>query len=472
MESVNVICIFGFDEGRIAKLKPWIAQDKEHYLIILVEDESLLFSFPSTSQVRLNVVKPENEDEVLRKIAWEFLFLPCAYEAKTEKGKQVLAKLSDIQAEILYFASDFSDQGELLFANLQKNLQKLPQWRKGSSLFGAYKNVPAIISGAGPSLMKNSSVLRELSDKALIFAGGAAIHALNQIGIPFHFGAQVDAHSSHDLKTRKAICQAPLFCTLRTDPELLSSAKGPLLWIEGTGNYPLEKWVTGAAASFDGGWTVGTFCTALAYHMGCNPIIFVGMDLSCSKNVLYASGIEKKNAREKLVSIKNQKGEMVYSQRDWLFAAAWIEKFAKAHPETLFLNATEGGLGFQGIADIPLKEAPLTEPLKIEIPELPKMGDEGKDRLEQVKTSLAVCKGLVEKILSEMEAIFPKPPSESGVCALLEKELSEQLAVEHILEPIWKIWQHPISRHNSAGPYGLFLNQLLLYRTLIGNHLK
>ncbi len=474
MQDSNVICICGFDESRILKLKTWLGQSKEHYLVFLDEEESLLFRMSLPSQVRLFILKPETEEEVFRKIAWEFLYLPFAYEAKTEKGKETLARLADVQAEVHYFASDFADQGDKLFRNIKANLSLLSKAKEGGALQGAFQGTAAIICGAGPSLVKNASQLRELSDHALILAGGAAICALNQLEVRYHFGAQVDHQSSHDLRTRKAPCKAPLFCQLRTDSELLSTAEGPLLLMDGAGNYPLEKWGRGNDSSFDGGWTVGTFCTKVAMHLGCSPIIFVGLDLSCSKNAQYAVGIEKKCLKERLLPVKNKKGEALYSQRDWLFAAKWIEQAAKTHPNIRFLNATEGGLGFQGIEDIPLKEVSIKEKfsLAVDLNARPAVSEAGKARLEELKQSLTECQTLVQGILKEMETIFPKPPSQSGKCALLERELSEQVATRELLEPLWKIWKHPIARNINPGEYSLFVNQLLFYRTLIGNHLR
>jgi hypothetical protein len=214
----------------------------------------------------------------------------------------------------------------------------------------------------------------------------------------------------------------------------------------------------------------------IALHMGCNPIIFVGMDLSCSKNAMYAAGIEKKSDKDKLIAVKNKKGETVYSQRDWLFAAKWIEETARKNLHTHFLNATEGGLGFQGIEEITLKEArekylSAKQDLSFDFGALPSASGAG-ERLGELKNSLMQCQTLIQGIMAELEAIFPKPASQSGKCALLEGELSEQVATRELLEPLWKIWKHPISRNINPGEYSLFLNQLLFYRTLIGSHLR
>lgn len=476
MQDSNVICIYGFDETLLPKLKGWLGSSKENYLVFLSEDESLLFRQNLPSQVRIFIIKPETQDEILRKIAWEFLYLPFTYEAKTEKGKEVLARLADVQAEIHYFAADFSDQGTRLFRNLKANMNLLSSAKEAGALKGAFAGKPAIICGAGPSLVKNIGILRGLSDHALILAGGASICALNQLSAPYHFGAQVDAESSHDLRTRRSPCKAPLFCQLRTDSELLAAAQGPLLLMDGAGNYPLEQWMRGKETVFDGGWTVGTFCTQIALLMGCSPIIFVGMDLSCTKTAMYVAGIEKKSAKDRLSAVKSKKGETVYSQRDWLFAAKWIEEAAQKNPQTLFLNATEGGLGFQGIEDLSLAEAKekhLAEKhdFTFDFNSLPSASGNA-ERLYELKSSLTQCQTIIQGIMSELEAIFPKPASQSGKCALLERELSEQVAARELLEPLWKIWKHPIARKINPGEYSLFLNQLIFYRTLIENHLR
>lgn len=421
---MEVKCLYGYDEKRVGK-----------NVIFLEEGE--YFDSPDAKVFFIN---PENEDEVLRKIAWEFLFTPFVYE----ESREIFSRLERIRSEVNYFASDFADLGFKLFDNFRKNITKETFLAK--DLFGRFQNIPAIVCGAGPSLAKNSSLLKDLKDRALIFAGGAA----TSLPIPFHFAAHVDPDPAHRLKGS----DVPLFYQLRTCHEIVSKACGIRLLVEGNGNFPLEDWVH--EGTFDGGWTVGTFCIALAHALGCNPIYLVGMDLCATAGHLYAPGIEK--TCDKLVSVKNKKGEEVYARPDWLLAAEWIEDFAKKHPK--IINATEGGLGFEGVEEVRLADVHLEKRAEIDLQGLQKVNLHHFD----IKPSLVMCHELINGILKELEAIHPR--RESGTLALLESDLAEQVAAQKILEPAWSIWHHLLVKHGDP-----ILHKLLFYKNLIQQYL-
>ena len=74
-------------------------------------------------------------------------------------------------------------QGRPYYSNFYKNLFELPKAKPASSLFSKFDKVPAIICGAGPSLEKNLPLLGTLKDRAIIFAGGTAMNALNAQGM-------------------------------------------------------------------------------------------------------------------------------------------------------------------------------------------------------------------------------------------------------------------------------------------------
>lgn len=452
----HVICIYKWNEKRAKQLEPWLKADKERYAIFLEDEPSLLLSLPQTRQLKIVSPMPES----LQQIAWEFVFLPFTYEG----DHPVLTELARIQAMINYLAVDYADQGATLYQNFKENLLNLQY--NAYSFFGKYKNIPAIICGAGPSLAKNGKMLKQFQDKGMIFAGGAALEALRSLGVTPHFGAHVDADPKHTFSSS----EVPLFYQLRTSYKSLQKSKGPKILAPGNGNFALETWVQKQlgmdTAPFDSGWTVATFCTALAMRMGCNPIIFVGMDFSTNKKHQYAPGVKAAHAAELLIPIKNQKGETLFSRYDWVLAAEWIEQLAKINPETNFINATEGGLGFKGIVEKKLSEIllPIQEDLKFEgLTPL----NEGKEILSKIELSILSCLDLIQNIMKEVEKIFPFSPLESGAIALLEHQLDEELFCQTFLHPAWEVWQHVFKRHSKEGIMSLFLNKVLFYQNLL-----
>ncbi|MFS8563604.1 MAG: DUF115 domain-containing protein [Rhabdochlamydiaceae bacterium] len=336
----GVVCLCGWDEARIKKLLPWARAQKDRCIVVLETDSLVLLKKALFSEVDIYIFNEHNQQEVFESVAWKYLFMPFSYE-KTGGSVEALDAFIRVQAEVGFRVSDCADQGVQVFKNIKHNLQT--DFCRADALFGKYKGVPAVICGAGPSLRKNGELLKELSSKALLIAGGGATQALKKIGIEPHLEAHVDPASAHTFSPTNN----PVFFQLRTDSQAVACAKGPKLIVGGNGNYPLEMWLEkemGLPSPFDGGWTVGTFCAALAYQLGCNPIIFVGMDFAASQEHTYAAGVQGGGTAQRK-AVTSKQGEVLFAQIDWILAAEWVENFARQHPDTTWINATEGGLG-------------------------------------------------------------------------------------------------------------------------------
>ena len=85
---------------------------------------------------------------------------------------------------------------------------------------------------------------------------------------------------------------------------------------------------------------------------------------------------------------------------------------------------------------------------------------------QEVALSIQQCQEICRKILQEMEKIFPQHPLEHSASALLEHDLSEELAFQQLLDPLWTYWRHVIQRHNSSGEVGLYLNRILFFQSI------
>jgi hypothetical protein len=42
----------------------------------------------------------------------------------------------------------------------------------------------------------------------------------------------------------------------------------------------------------------------------------------------------------------------------------------------------------------------------------------------------------------------------------------QELAFQQVLDPLWTYWRHVISRHNTSGEWGLYLNRILFFQSL------
>jgi hypothetical protein len=284
---------------------------------------------------------------------------------------------AELQHKIHYDAAMNSDlvyeytyYGAAYFRNFFPNMLALHKSYSGSQLFGKFTQIPAIICGAGPSLKKHLSLIRNIKNQALIFAGGSALNALNHGGVWPHFGVGVDPNDEQYLRFIANTCfEIPYFYRNRLNHQAFNTIRGPRLYLNGAGGYNLSEWFEEEldipGEILDEGHNVVNLSLEIAHALGCNPIIFVGMDLSYTGMKAYAPGVisspEKQvisqgTLGDEVFQKKNIYGKKVYTQWKWVAESEWVSTFAKNHPEKTLINATEGGLGFLGIPNIPLKE--------------------------------------------------------------------------------------------------------------------
>jgi hypothetical protein len=362
----------------------------------------------------------------------------------------------------------------------------------GNQLFGKFRGVPAVICGAGPSLAKNGHLLHDLKDRALIFAGGSSTNSLDRMGIEPNFGGTIDPNPpQRDRMWRHNLFKTPFFYRNRVFHVALNTLQGPRLYVNGTGGYAISDWVESELGikdvMVDEGHNVINFLTEIAYHMGCNPIIFVGLDLAYTDDKLYGvgvDGIESPDIR-KLVETKQNKspifprkdihGEAVLTEWKWVMESEWIDKYARARPNTRFINSTEGGIGMGNyIPNIPLAEVLQKECKRCEDLEgrvlqsvmqgtfrdvtftgidnfLTKVCDGSKTILNKVSRILEILENLEKKQKKKRTAISIDNNTE---IASLEKELREEPVYESLYSVMSKI-KHKIAHRKLVGLSGV-----------------
>lgn len=271
-------------------------------------------------------------------------------------------------------AVEYFDFGRLFLANFFQNMLMLPNAYQAHDLYGKFKGVPAVICGAGPSLAKNIGVLKNLRGNALIFAGGTAMNALNTFNLLPHFGVGVDPNAAQLSRIiMNHAYETPFLYRNRLCHEALKIIHGDHLYVPGSGGYEITRWfeenLSLSGTDIEEGYSIISFSLAIAQAMGCNPLVLVGADLAYTDMESYAPNIihhplhersvyfRTKSIDEELVSRTDIYGKPVYTLEKWINESRWISEFAQKHPETVLLNCTEGGIGFQSIPAMPLKSA-------------------------------------------------------------------------------------------------------------------
>lgn len=390
MHGLNVLYVYGVGLGYYYEAaREWL-KNENHFLIFLEDDLEVIYRLFETEtgsrilfdkQVRLlHFVRFNPMDDVwinTTQLFSEYVHSLSALEYYARKDDGLLPQIHAILSYWTNYhqatTAEYRTFGHHFFTNFFLNLKMLPQSYQAKELFGKFVGVPAIICGAGPSLDKNLSVLEQLGDRALIFAGATAMNAVNSHGFLPHFGTGIDPNSAQ--LTRLIMNNAfevPYLYRSRLYPEALRFVHGPKLYVPGAGGYRISNWLEEKlnipGFSVDEGFNVVNFSLSLAIAMGCNPIILVGLDLSYSETQSYHSGVRShpthvrrrdfrtKTMQEDLLIKSDIYGNPVYTVWKWVSESFWYTQVAHTNPNVLFINATEGGIGMMGIPNRPLIE--------------------------------------------------------------------------------------------------------------------
>lgn len=422
MSHPEIFCKVGVSASFYQENRPWLDENAARRLFfieergeILEEDDSAVLKHDRRVKI-FHLESPLQEEVVAKKIAR----LSAFKELRVFDEKwRALIEPHHLAANLI--TSDAAEFGIGVLRHLKKNLQK--PVRSFLALKSAMAGVPAILVGAGPSLEKNGGALKAWKDKGLIIASGSAIQVLETEP---DLAVAIDPHIP---LLRRKFLDVPLCFQTRVHPDSLTRVKGEKFYLPDS-HFPFEPWMT-QQENFNSGWTVGTAAVAMAAHLGCNPIILVGMDY-CYRGKQKYAGQTKNSSEVPLIAAIDAKGNPVETQRDWLMAIRWMEEFAAAHPDISFINATADGMGIGK----PFSAKPLEEIEKGASLVLAKWNEAmlsaplvelDKARLAKWKESLKRCK----------------------------KHPEAEIASELLLEPLWQIWAPMFERELMNDPQPL-----------------
>jgi hypothetical protein len=352
-------------------------------------------------------------------------------------------------------------------ADIFANLEHLVGVTPFLALENRYRDVPAFIVGAGPSLEKNVERLKDATARGIVFATNTSARALAQKGVvPQVLACLESIDLSADLRELPFLDEVVRAFSLTGSPAHMKVGRGPLL--------PTYEAIRACLPLVDllgdAGLTVGasvtTAAVTLAQRLGCNPIVLVGQDLAFTGNRAYASGTRYEGStvevdgagrilhswsKAKVLAHGTSAGKLPQSQphqevpawggtgsvpstqsftsvRDWLATAADLAKCQRS--ELRFVNATEGG------AHIPNFEERTLAEILMEMPERGitsrSIADDAArldravtnaqirawaelqlDRVRQAKEAAVLVAKLVNKAIAELDAENPEAVTRS-----------------------------------------------------------
>ncbi|OOM77927.1 hypothetical protein CLPUN_21000 [Clostridium puniceum] len=250
---------------------------------------------------------------------------------------------------------------ETLIANLPFMIDAVP-----ADLYEQkYKDIPAIIVSAGPSLEKNVDQLIKLNDEMLIISGGRTLKGLMEKNIKPHLLVVIDpGDKSYDLvKGYIEKTESPLLFFECTNEKVVMHHTGEKIF----SSYAsiISKVAGRRLQIIQSGGSVAHSMTSYAAIMGCNPIIFIGQDLAYTDEKSYSSISGNRDGSWKFDEVKREDDiwvESIYGNKVRTslplneFRIAF-EEIIEAFPNTKFINATEGGARIHGTIEMTLAEA-------------------------------------------------------------------------------------------------------------------
>ena len=334
--------------------------------------------------------------------------------------------------------------------NIASNAARISTHYGVNKFFDKYKNIPAIIVSAGPSLEKNIRKLKEIKNKALIIAVDTAMKPLFSHNISPHFIITIDPQKKNSKYFRNVnFKESVLIAESSVDKEAIDSFNGAIYFINSI--FPLAKYFMeelGDRGDITTGGSVSTAAYYFAIRIGANPIIMVGLDLSFPnyqthikgsyheenffteiyKLDSYDSRIYKVLIAGNLREEKNIYNEKVWTDSRFDMYKNWYEEQCEKNNKIKFYNATEGGIIINGMENIKLEELiKKFNDIEINIDK----DDKNIERKNEILTNIK--NGLI-KIDGEISKIKPYVLNALELCEKINSELKRHRKVDKLLE--------------------------------------
>ena len=146
-----------------------------------------------------------------------------------------------------------------------------------------FKGKPAVMVGTGPSLSRNIHLLKDAQDKVVIVAVAQALRPLLAYGIRPDFICTVDFGEVNMTHLAGLLDETvPLVTINKAYAPMLKAYRGPK-FISASINPGYDETAHGILKSkgeLAQGGSVAHMAYSLCHHMGCSPVMFVGMNLA------------------------------------------------------------------------------------------------------------------------------------------------------------------------------------------------
>ncbi|SHH20634.1 motility associated factor glycosyltransferase family protein [Tepidibacter thalassicus] len=257
-----------------------------------------------------------------------------------------------------YFSYEFNK-------NLFKNIDSIVFGSEIQKLKGIFKEKPAIIVSAGPSLDKNIKYLKKAQDRAVIITGGRTLKALFENDIIPDIIVSIDpGEPAYDVIKNGLKYEhrdIPLVSMVISNSKVIKKHKGKQVFINCPETIGLIKNITNKYIDvISMGGSVANTCFSLADYMGCNPLILVGQDLAFTEGKSHAQNSKTEGSNNKSnelhLEVEDIYGDKVYTSFPLYTYLKWFENYIENMSDKMVIDATEGGAKISGTNILTLNE--------------------------------------------------------------------------------------------------------------------
>ncbi len=246
-------------------------------------------------------------------------------------------------------------------------------------LRGALVGKPALLISAGPSLRKGLGLLAKLEGRVTTLAVSTALRPVVESGVRPDFTALIDYHrmSKRYFEGIDPSLDIPLVCDLKATDAAVRAHSGPVLFSNDLIMNTMFEGIFGDRGQAAQGATVAHIAFRFLAHLGADPIILLGQDLSYPGGLIHVPGTaiqaQEFPSSHRFYSLEMRELEYYFSSRrqfrrvpassggevptDEVFFT-YLQQFERMfaeHPGTV-LNATEGGAHLRGAENVTLEE--------------------------------------------------------------------------------------------------------------------
>jgi len=263
------------------------------------------------------------------------------------------SELKDIFETFIVRRRSLTVHGTNLSDNQKINLTK--GYKNGGKIFkDMFKDKPAIIVSAGPSLEINGHMLKKVKDRAKIISVGRAMRYLKSIGVKPDFTIISDPLETILNQLDPNEKEIPLLFLSTVHPNV-EKYKGPkYILFEDLSDCIKTKEEKSFAINVGG--SVATAALSFGKLLGCNPLILIGQDLCFHSNKMHSGEKDTFLTLKSSKIVKGIDGNEYPSATNLYEYLKWFRKFARKHPELRLINCTAKGAYIDGFEHKSLDE--------------------------------------------------------------------------------------------------------------------